>query len=253
LAIQAVATAPADGYTLLVMANSSVLAQALSALRGTPAHDIERDLAPVSAVAIQPLVLLVNPALPVKSVKEFVALVKAKPNAVNYGSSGIGGASHLAGELFNLLADVKLFHVPYKGGSESVVAAAAGTIQATFASTTSAKALMDSGKLRPLAVTSLNRTQLLPSAPSVNESGVAGYDAVVWYAVMVPTAVPAPIVGQLNTILAKIVMAPDMKEPFLRQGLEPQSGSPQQLRTMIRNEFVQSIKLIKAADLKPDQ
>jgi tripartite-type tricarboxylate transporter receptor subunit TctC len=250
IALQAVSTAPADGYTLLVMANSSILAQAL---RATQTHDIERDLAPVSMVAIQPLVLLVHPSVQAKTVKEFIALAKANPGAINYGSSGQGGASHLAGELFNLLADVKLFHVPYKGGGESVVAAASGTIQSTFASTTSAKALMDAGKLRALGVTSLNRTQLLLSAPSINESGVLGYDAVVWYSVMVPAATPAAITGQLNGLLGKMISAAEMKELFLRQGLEPQSGTIEQLRTMIRNEFVQSHKLIKAANLKAGQ
>lgn len=249
LALEQVSRAPADGHTLLVMANSSILAQAL---RAKPGHDIERDLTPVSVVAVQPLILLVHPSVPVQSVKEFIALAKAKPGLINYGSSGIGGASHLAGELFNLLAEVRLFHVPYKGGGESVVAAAAGQIQVTFASTTSARSLLDAGRLTAIAVTSLQRTQLLPSAPSIAESGVPGYDAVVWYAVMAPAGISGEFGAQLNMLFNRIASAPEMKEHFARQGFEPQSGTVQHLRTLIRKESEQTLKLIKAANLKAE-
>ena len=247
LAVQQVATAPADGHTLLVMASSGVLAQAL---RTSNTHEIERDLSALSLVAIQPLVLVVNAGSPVQTVKDFVAQARAQPGKTNFGSSGIGGASHLAGELFNLMADVKLFHVPYKGGSESVVAVASGSIQSTFASTTSIKSLVDAGKLKIIAVTSLQRTQLSPATPTIAESGIPGYDAIVWYSVMGPAGVSGELSGQLNALFNKMVLAPEMKEPFVRQGLEPKGSSIAQLKAMIRNEFVQSQKLIKAADLK---
>lgn len=249
LAVQQVATAPADGYTLLVMASSGVLA---GALRPDNSHQIERDLSPVSLLAIQPLVLVVHPSIPVQNVKDFIAFAKSQPGKINFGSSGVGGASHLAGELFNLMADVKLFHVPYKGGSESVVAVASGSIQSTFASTTSIKSLVDAGKLKIIAVTSLNRTQLSPSTPTIAESGVPGYDAIVWYSMMGPAGMSGDTVNLLNVMLGKMLTAPEMKEPFMRQGLEPKASPVAQLRTMIGKEFEQSVKLIKAANLKAE-
>lgn len=249
LAVQQVATAPADGYTLLVMASSGVLA---GALRPDNSHQIERDLSPVSLLAIQPLVLVVHPSIPVQNVKDFIAFAKSQPGKINFGSSGVGGASHLAGELFNLMADVKLFHVPYKGGSESVVAVASGSIQSTFASTTSIKSLVDAGKLKIIAVTSLNRTQLSPSTPTIAESGVPGYDAIVWYSMMGPAGMSGDTVNLLNVMLGKMLTAPEMKEHFMRQGLEPKASPVAQLRTMIGKEFEQSVKLIKAANLKAE-
>ncbi len=249
LALSNVASSPPDGYSLLVMANSSIHAQALAA---KPTFDIERDLAPISLVAIQPQVLLVNPQVPAQNIKEFIALAKARPDQISYGSSGVGGASHLSGELFNLLADVKLFHVPYKGGGESVVAAASGHIQATFASTTAGKTLAESGKLRALGVTSARRTQLFPSAPTIAESGVPGYEHIVWYGVMAPVALSADLASQVNALMVKMVNAPELKPRFINQGLEPQTGSVQQLKTMIREEFAQASKIIKAAGIKAE-
>jgi len=250
IAIEKVAQSAPDGYTLVLIASSSILAHALSPV---PSFDFERDLAPISLATVQPFVLLVNPVLPVRTVKDLVALAHRQPGKLNYGSSGVGGASHLAGELFHLLAKVKLVHVPYKGGGESVVAVAAGQIELTFASSTSALPLLTSGKLRALGVTTPKRTSLLPAdVPTLAESGVPGYDHVVWYAILGRTGMPGDMVTRLNSTLAKIVNTSEMKESFRRQGLEAQTNTPPQLAALVRAEFVKNANLIKAANLKSE-
>lgn len=249
LAMEKVAKAAPDGYTLLVMASSSIMAQALNPRLPI---DIERDLAPLSTVAIQPIVLAVNSSLGVEGIREFIALAKARPGSLNYGSSGIGGASHIAGELFNVMADVKLFHVPFKGGGQSVTAAAAGDIQSVFTSITSAKALMDAGKLKPLAVTSRTKSVLLPAVPSLNETALPGYESVVWYSVMGPAALGSALSAAINALMARVVNDPRMKQPFFNEGLEPLSSAIQELRSMIRAELVQGARIIKVAGLKPE-
>ncbi len=250
IAIEQMSRASPDGYVVLMIASSSVLQSVLrpKVLRS----DLERDLAPVSLVTIQPFVLLVHPSVPARNVKELIALARSQPGKLNYGSSGIGGGTHLAGEFFNLMAGVKLVHVPYKGGSESVVAAAAGQVDINFASTTSALPLLKSGRLRPLAVTSTKRASLMPSIPTVAESALPGYDHSVWYGVLAPSGVPRDIVTRLNTAIRKAVDLLQTKEALKAQGLEPQTTTPEQFAALIRTEMVQNAKLIKVADLKAE-
>lgn len=249
LSLERVTRSAPDGHTLLVMASSSATAQVLNPRQTL---DIERDLAPLGLAAVQPVVLAVHPGLAAGNIREFLAMARARPGAINYGSSGVGGASHLAGELFNAMADVRLFHVPFKGGSPSVAAAAAGEIQALFTSITSAKPLLESGRLRPLAVTSRGPSALLPGVPSLNETVAPGFESVVWYGVLGPASLPDATAAAVNALLVRVVGDPRMKQPFFSEGMEPTTSTIPEFRTMIRTELVQSARIIKLAGIKTE-
>jgi tripartite-type tricarboxylate transporter receptor subunit TctC len=250
IAAERVATSPADGYTLLMLVSGDTV---LPALRAKLPYDLERDFAPVSLVSIGTYLLVVHPSVPARAVQELIALARAQPGKLNYGSSGVGGATHLPGELFNLMAKVNIVHVPYKGGSaESVIAAASGQVDMTFASITSALPLLGVGKLRPLAVTSTKRASLMPSIPTLDESGLPGYDYSGWYGVIAPAGVPSDIIAWLNAVIVKAVNTPEMKESFNKQGREPQTNEPEQFAALIRSELAQNAKLAKLAGLKAE-
>lgn len=246
IANERVATSPADGYTLLLMPASGTI---LPALRARLSYNLERDLTPVSLVAFGAFVLAVHPSVPARNVKHLITLGRLHPGKLSYGSSGVGSVSHLAGELFNLMARVNIIHVPYKGGAESVVATAAGEIDMGFINIPAALPLL-SGKLRPLAVTSAKRAALLPSVPTLNESGLLGYNCSAWYGVLAPAGVPKDIIARLNTEIGKVVNAPETKESFYKQGLEPQTNTPEQFAALIHAEIAQNAKLVKLAGVK---
>jgi tripartite-type tricarboxylate transporter receptor subunit TctC len=249
ISVQRVATSPPDGYTLLMMSSSSILQAALTA---RPQFDIERDLAPVSVVTIGPFVLVVHPSVPVPGVKELVAFARARPGRLEYGSSGVGGTSHLAGELFNLMAKTRLVHVPYKGGAESVVAAASGEVAICFASVTSALPLLRANRLKSLAVTTLVRVSLLPEVPTLDESGLRGYDHSTWFSLLAPAGTPKPAIARLNSELVKAVGAQDVQSALRKTGLEPFSTTPEQMASMIRAEIEKNARLIALAGLKAE-
>ncbi len=249
IATERVAKSPADGYTLLMVSSTTLIH---SALRANLPYDLERDLAPVSLVTTGALVLVVHPSVPVRNVKELIALAWSQPGKLNYGSSGVGGTTHLAGELFNLMAKVKLVHVPFKGGSESVIANAAGQIDMNFTSVTAAMPLLGAGKFQALAVTSAKRSSLMPSLPTLDESGLPGYGYSAWFGVLAPAAVPKDIMAQLNAAIGKVVNTPEMKEALNTQGLEPQTNSLEQFAAFMRSETGKFAKLIKLAGLKAE-
>ena len=244
-----VATAAADGYTLLLIPTSTAIQ---SALRRNLPYDLKRDLAPVSLLAIGPFALVVHPALPVKNVKELIAYAREQPGKLSVGSPGIGSANHLAGELFNVRTKVSILHVPYKGSGEAVIAVASGQTPMSLPSMASVLPLIAAGKVRALAVTSLKRVSSLPNVPTLDESGLAGYDYVAWYGVSVPAAVPAAIVTRLNGALAKIVQMPEVRDAFYKQGMEPQSSTPQQFGAQIAREIEQTVKLLQIAGIKAE-
>jgi tripartite-type tricarboxylate transporter receptor subunit TctC len=249
IAIEKVAPAPADGYTLLMMTSNDTV---LPALRPNLAIDLERDFSPVSLVTIGPLMLLVNPSVPARDVKELIAVARAAPGKLNYGSPGVGTSPHLAGELFNHLAKVKLAHVPFKASAESVVATAAGDVNVCFASVTAALPLLETGKLRGLAVTSAKRASSVLAVPTLDESGLPGYDRSSWYGVLAPAGTPKAIVTRLNRELAKVLHTSEMKEALVKQGLEPQTNTPEQFAAFIHKEIVESGKLMKMTGAKAD-
>jgi len=247
IADEAVARSPADGYTLLYAAGSSAI---LPALRSKLPYDIERDLAPVCLVVITSFALTVHPTVPVRDVQALIALARAQPSKLTFGSPGVGSSAHFAAELFNMMADVKMLHVPYKGPPEATTAVVAGQIDVAFPSVTGALPLVSAGKLKALGVTSQKRAALLPSVPTLAEAGVTGYSRFGWNGVMAPAAVPKDIITRLNATIVKIVNTPEMQEIFLRQGLETQTGTPEQFAAFIRNERAQNLKLVKFAGIK---
>lgn len=247
LATDAVAKSPADGYTLLLMPAADAVQPALR--RKLP-YDLERDFTPVSRAVFGPWFLVVHPSVPVRNVKELVTLARATPGKLNYASSGIGSSAHMANELFNALAKVNVVHVPYKGTSDGVTAVASGEVDMIFASIPASLPLLAAKRVKALAVTTGQRTPLAPTMPTLNESGVPGYDRSGWYGVLAPANVPRDIIMRLNAAIVKIVNTPEMKDAFMKQGLDPATSTPEAFATFIRDEVAQNIKLVKAAGIK---
>ncbi len=249
IAAEKVATLPADGYTLLVLVNGHTV---LPALRSNLPYDLERDFAPVSLMAIGTAVLTVHPSVPARNVKELIALARSHPGKLNYGSSGVGGTTHLMGALFSLMAQVNLAHVPYKGSAESAIATTAGQIDIGFLDITVTLPLVKTGKLRALAVTTLKRASLMPSIPTLDESGLAGYDYAGWYGVLAPAGVRKDIIARLNAAIDKVVNTPEIKALLTKQGLEPQTNTPEQFAAFIRGTIAKNARLVKLAGLKAE-
>lgn len=247
IATEAVSKSPPDGYTLLLMPAADAVQPALR--RKLP-YDLERDFAPVTRVVFGPWVVAVHPSVPARSARELVALARSQPGKLNYASSGIGSSAHLANELFNSMARVFVTHVPYKGISEGVTATASGETDMIFASITAALPLLESRRVRALAVTTGERTRLMPAMPTLHESGVPGYDRSGWYGVLAPAAVPRDIVTRLNAVIVKIVNTPDMKDAFVKQGLDPAPSTPEEFAAFIKREVAQNIQIVKSAGIK---
>ncbi len=249
IATERVATSPADGYTLLLMPASGPID---SVLRPKLPYDLTRDFAPVSLVVIGPYMLVIHPSVPARNVKELTALAWSQPGKLSYGSAGVGSSAHFANALFNSMAKLNIVHVPYKGGAESVIANAAGEVDLNFASINTVLPLLEAGKLRPLAVTSARRSSLMPLIPTLDESGLPGYDRVGWWGVLAPAGAPKDIIAQLNAIIAKAVSTSEMKKSLNKLGFEPQTSTPEQFAALIRNEIAQNARLIKTAGVKAD-
>jgi len=249
IAIERVASSSADGYTLLMMSSNDT---ALPSLRKNLQYDLERDLTPVTLVTIGPMVLVIRPSLPAKNVKELIELARAQPGKLKFGSGGAGGTVHLTAELFNSMAKIDMVHVPYKGSADIVVAIAAGQIDMSFPSITIAQPLVDAGKLRALAVTSAKRMSSVPTLPTLDESGLPGYDRSAWYGVAAPAGVPKPIIARLNAEIARAVNTADIRQSFLKQGLMVQTDTPEAYGAFIHSEVVQNAKLVKSAGVKPE-
>ena len=249
IATERVATSTADGYTLLLMTAAETV---IPALRTRLPYKLERDLAPVSLVAIAPFVLVIPQSVPAHTVKELIALARSQPGKLSYGSVGAGSTPHLAGELLKSMAGVRIVHVPYKGGGESVIATASGQVDIGFHSATAALPLVEAGKLRALGVTSAKRASFLPSIPTIAESGLPGFDRSSWNGVLAPAGVPRNIIARLNAAIGKVVNTVEMKESFKREGLEPQTNTPEQFAAFIQGELEKNSKLIKSIGLKAE-
>ena len=249
IAIEAIAKAPADGYTMLMSAASIAIQPVMRAKLG---FDVQRDFTPVALAVSGPYVLVVHPSMPARSTKELVALARSRPGVMNYASSGVGSSPHFMGELFNALAKVKTAHVAYRGSPEAAAAVAKGEADFNFPSITGARPLIDGGRLRPIAVSTARRTALMPEMPTLHESGVPGYDRNGWYGVMAPANLPRDITAKLNAAIVKGVNTPEMKSAFFKQGLEPQSATPDEFKELIRRELEQNASVAKAAGIKPE-
>ena len=242
-----VAKSPADGYTLLLAAVHHSIAQAVYKKRS---YDLEKDLVPISIIADVPNVLIVPASLPVKNVKEFIALAKAQPGKLSYGSTGNGTAHHLIGEQFNDMAGTKLLHVPYKGSAPALTDLMGGQIQAMFDTASSCLPYITSGKVRALAVTSAKRSVALPDVPTLSESGLTGFDVATWFGLMAPAGTPKEIVAQLQKETARMLAITDMREQLLKAGAEPVGSTSDQMAQQIHGEVQRFTTLAKKVSLE---
>jgi tripartite-type tricarboxylate transporter receptor subunit TctC len=245
-----VAKSPPDGYTLLM---GTVGTHAINpSLYAKMPYDHIKDFIPVVLVAGVPNVLVVNPALPVKTVADLIKLAKEKPGTINFASSGSGTSIHLSGELFKTMTGVEMTHVPYKGSSPALTDLMGGQVQIMFDNLPSSLALIKSGKLRAIAVTSLTRAPALPDVPTLSESGLPGFQASSWFGVLAPAGTPAPVVAKINDEVNKWLQSSDSREKLLAQGAEAAGGSPEQFAAFIRVETDKWAKVVKASGAKVD-
>ena len=235
LGMEIAAKAPPDGYTLLLTANTLTINPALYP---SLTYDAVKDFSPITLVAESILVLVANPALPAKSVKELIALAKARPGEILYGSPGSGSAPHLAGEMFNTLAGVKLTHVPYKGVTGAFTDLLGNQISLMFPAAPLALPQVKAGKLYALATTGIKRSPAAPDLPTMAEAGLPGYDVIVWYGVLAPSGTPAPIVSRVHNELVKALQSPKLREQWATLGADPVSNTPEQFATFIKNDLV---------------
>jgi len=245
-----VAKAPPDGHTLAYVSAGHTMNPALRP-NSMPYHAV-RDFAPVSMVATGAQTLVVNPSLPVRSVKDLVALARAKPGQINFASSGAGGPTHLAGELLKSLTGINIVHVPYKGGGQVVNDVIAGQVEMTFIGAPVSLPHVRSGRLRLLAVTTTKRLSNLPDVPTVAESGYPGYDVGASYAVLAPAGTPAPIVNRLSSELVKIVGQREVRERFATLAIDPVGSTPEELTAYMHADLAKWIKLVQSLGLKAD-
>ena len=248
IGIEAVARSAPDGYTLLMTASTLALNSVL--FKKVP-YDPVRDFAPITLTATAPNVLLVHPAVPAQSLAEFIALAKAKPGALSYGTPGIGTSPHLSMELLKSMAGIDLQHVPYKGTAAAVTDVIGGQIAATFANALTAKPQVDAGRVRALAITGPRRIEALPGVPPVAEAGVPGYEAMQWYGLLAPAGTPAAIVARLNGEALKALRSAEMKERLAADGAEPLGGSPAEFAALIRRELDKWTRVARAAGIDP--
>jgi tripartite-type tricarboxylate transporter receptor subunit TctC len=247
LAAEITAKSPPDGHTLMLGAVGNLSTNVLFYKK--LGYDPQRDLAPVTSAVLSVNVLVVHPSVPARSVKELVALARKRPNELAYGTSGTGGAGHLAGALFRQLTKTGLLHVPYKGGGPAMIDLVAGQTQLGFASQPSSAAFIKEGRLRALAVTSAHRSKLFPQLPTIAEAGVPGYESHAWYGFVVPAKTPQPVVSRLNQELTRILHAPDVIQALLAQGLEVWTMSPDAFGAYIRSEAEKWTRVIKEAGI----
>jgi tripartite-type tricarboxylate transporter receptor subunit TctC len=238
-----VAKAPPDGYTLLLVARALTINQSL--YPNLP-FDAEKDFAPVTTILWQSLVLTVHPSLPVKSVKELIALARARPAELNYSSGGSGNVNHIAAELFQSMAGVKLTHVPYKSMAPGISALLQGEVQLTFTTLVSVAPHFKSGRIRAIGVSSRERNAALPDVPTISEAGVPGYEEGSWVGVLVPAQTPRPIVTRLNREIVRILKTPEVHEQISRSGADVVANTPEEFAAIIRADVKKYAALIKS-------
>jgi len=248
IATDIAAKATPDGYTIL-MGTVAALSINPSLYANLP-FDPERDLAPVTQAVDSTNILSLHQSVPANSVKELIELAKSK--SLNYGSSGVGGTGHLAGELFNLMTGVKLVHVPYKGGAPAMVDLVAGRVELVFATAASAVPHIKAGRIKGIAVTTGKRSALMPELPTIAEAGLAGYEANNWYGLMVPANTPRAIINRLNAETVKVLNMPEVKTFLFNQGLDAAPSTPEEFGAYIRSERTKWAKIVKASGAKAE-
>jgi len=246
---EAVAKAAPDGYTLLATFASHAQNASLYPKLG---YDTVKDFAPITLIATVPNILVINPSLPVKTVKELVALAKKHPGEILYASIGNGTPAHLSAELFNSMAGIRMTHVPYKGAAASIVALISGETQLTFTTVLVAMPHIKSGRLRALGVASLKRSTVLPDVPTIDEAGVRGYESNAWYGLLAPARTPQPILDQLHRETVKTLQNNDVRDNLKGQGAEPVGNAPREFAVIIADEIEKWRRVVLATGARAD-
>lgn len=244
-----VAKSRADGYTL-VMATVGPFATNVTLQAGKMPFDPARDFEPISLLARSPLILVTHPSIPARNLRELIALAKARPGQLNYATPGNGTANHLVMETFRTLAAIDVVHVPFKGTAQSLVALIGGDIELLVGQIPSTRNHIAAGKVRPLALSGVRRSKVLPDVPTFGEAGVAGVEATSWFGVAVPAGTPAPVVERLGGEIARAVASPEVNRRYVQAGVEPETMSPAQYRAFIREEVGRWGRAVVAAGLK---
>jgi tripartite-type tricarboxylate transporter receptor subunit TctC len=214
--------------------------------------DTLNDFAPITLIATVPNILVVNPSLPVKTVKELIALAKKRPGEILYASVGSGTPAHLSAELFNLMAGTKMTHVAYKGAAPSIIALISGETQLTFTTVLVALPYVKSGRLRAVAVASTGRAAVMPEVPTIDESGLRGYESNAWYGLLAPAKTPQPAIDQLHREMVKVLQLAEIRDSFKNQGAEPVGNTPDQFRAIIRTEIEKWRKVVQSTGARVD-
>jgi tripartite-type tricarboxylate transporter receptor subunit TctC len=241
-----VAKSPADGHVLLVTPAPFTIVPSL--IKKLP-YDPTKDFEPITLINTTPLVVVVHPGVPAKNSKELIALAKAKPGLMNFGSSGSGGSNHLAGELFNAMASVKIVHIPYRGNAPALADLVGGHVDIVFNGLTSALPFIKSGKLRALGMTSLTRTAALPDMPTLDEQGLKGFQAVAWNGLTGPARMPKEAVAKTADAVARIMKSPELAEHLKREGSDPVGSSTPEYAAFLRDEITKWKKVIARAGI----
>lgn len=247
IATELVARAPADGYTLLFANNSLAINPALYPKL---TYDSIRDFVPISLTGISPMVLVAHPSLPAATVMDLVALAKRKPGEINLASAGTGSPSHLAGALFVHMTGISMVHVPYKGAPPALTDLLGGQVSLYISGLPPAVPMVRDGRVRALAVTTPQRSPAMPDVPTFAESGLEGYDVPLWYGVLAPARTPPEVIARLNAEIVRAMQAPNLRERFLSQGIDPASSSPGQFAGQIKAEIARWTEVVRSAGIK---
>lgn len=250
LAVELAAKAAPDGYTLL-LSQSGPLVISPSLYRSVP-YNVDKDFVAIAMIARSPMALVVHPAVPAHSVRQLVVLAKAKPDKLNFASSGSGGAIHLAGEMFKSMAGVKMIHVPFKVTTQAIASLIAGEVDLMFDGITSAVPQIRANRLRALGVSSSERVAVLPEVPTIAEAGVPGYEVVSWFGLLAPTGTPREVLTRIGNEFIKIAATAEFRELLVRQGTTPTPSNAELLATQMRDDTARWAKLIRASGLKAD-
>jgi tripartite-type tricarboxylate transporter receptor subunit TctC len=244
-----VAKSAPDGYTLLMMSNTHTVNESLVSKKP---FTLMKDFVPVAPVNYSDLLLVVHPSLPVKSVKELVALAKARPHGLNYASSGTGTPYHMAGELFKALAGVDIVHVPHKGSGEARTSVMSGQVEMMLDAITTMAQMAKAGRVRALGTSGAKRSTVMPEVPTIAEAGVKGYESTIWIGLMAPRGTPKPVIDRINAEVGKVLARPDVKKAWNEQGAEPLAMTPGEFEKYLNDDIAKWAKVIRGAGIKVD-
>ena len=247
VAVASVVKAPPDGYTILFVSGSLVIHPAV--YRKLP-YDVVRDLAPIMLIGVVPQVIVVHPSLPARNMRELIALAKSRPGQINYGSGGVGSTGHLAGELLQSMAGVRLVHVPYKGAGPAAVDLIGGQIEMLVTSAVNALQHERSGRVRPLAVTTARRSLAMPDVPTVAEAALPGYELMTWYGLLAPAGTPREAIDRLNRETTAVLKLADVQSRLAADGVEPAPDTPEQFSALIKSELARIAKIIREGNIQ---